>query len=136
MCPNNNKKPIESRKQMFFTEFIRYDSTYQTFDFKFNDDFEALFDKKKCIKLWVTYYKVGSYRYVGSTKMTLENKNNKGKSQDDFCCFEGINYEKSYGIIRDKGKVDKFQMQFIKVKDSLLVKLLESLLKSKCCNQN
>ncbi|CAG8606227.1 1064_t:CDS:1 [Funneliformis caledonium] len=134
MCPNNNKKPIESRKQIFFTDFIRYDSTYQTFDFKFTDESEALFDKKKCIKLWVTNYRVGIYCYIGGTKVTLENKNNKGKLQDDFCCFEGNNYEKSYGILRDKGKVDKFQMQDIKVKDSLLVKTLECLLKPKCCN--
>jgi len=117
---------MESKKQIFFADFIRYDSRYQTFDFEFNDEPNALLEKKTPIKLWVTNCSIGIYFYIGSIKMLFDNK---GKLQEDLCCFKGKNGEKSYGILGDEGKMDKFQVQYIKVKDTLLVKALEDLMK-------
>ncbi|RIA82111.1 hypothetical protein C1645_881233 [Glomus cerebriforme] len=134
-----NKKSIESKKQIFFADFIGYDSRCQTFDFGFNDEYNALFEKKKLIKAWVTNFRNGIYFYIGSIKMLINNNNNNnynnsnnnnnGKLQEDLCCFKGNNGEKSYGILGMEGTKDEFHIQYIKVKDVILLKALEDLMK-------
>ena len=111
----------------------------QTFDFKFNDELNALFEKKKLIKVWMTYFSKGMYFYIGSIKMINNNKSNsnsnsnKSKLQEDLCCFKGDNGEKSYGILGKDGTEDKFHVQYIKVKDVVLLKPLEDLMKINKC---
>ena len=119
---------MESKKQIFFADFIRYDSRYQTFDFEFNDEPNALFEKNKPIKLWITNCSIGIYFFIGSIKISY---NNKGKLQEDLCCFKGNDGEKSYGILGNECEMDRFQVQYIKVKDSILVKALEDLMKTR-----
>ncbi|CAB4408840.1 unnamed protein product [Rhizophagus irregularis] len=94
---NQNKKKNKETKEskQIFADFIRYDSTCQTFDFEFNDECKALFEKKKLIEV------------------------------EDICCFKGINGEKSYGILGKEGTKDKFHVQYMKVKDVILLKVLE-----------
>ncbi|GES78440.1 hypothetical protein GLOIN_2v1879812 [Rhizophagus clarus] len=100
---NQNKKKNKESKEskQIFADFIKYDSTCQTFDFEFNDECNALLEKKKSIEVWVTHVNNAMYSYIG------------------------INGEKSYGILGMEGTKDEFHVQYMKVKDVILFKVLE-----------
>jgi hypothetical protein len=138
---NQNKKKNKESKEskQIFADFIRYDSMWQTFDFEFNDECNALFEKKKLIEVWVTHVNNAMYFYIGmiinNSNSNNNNKNdsNNNKLREDICCFKGVNGEKSYGILGMEGTKDKFHVQYMKVKDVILLKFLEDFRKFDKC---
>ncbi|GBC48488.2 hypothetical protein GLOIN_2v1879812 [Rhizophagus irregularis DAOM 181602=DAOM 197198] len=81
---NQNKKKNKETKEskQIFADFIRYDSTCQTFDFEFNDECKALFEKKKLIEVWVTHVNNAIYFYIGKIYVVL--KELMGKKVTEF----------------------------------------------------